>query len=219
MSESTSAAVQDEAPETEGRTIRAWARYYDLLTNVISLGRGKEIHRRVVRAAKLSPGEAVLDVGCGTGTLGMMLEEAVGASGRVDGVDASPEMIAEAKKKASKSGSESRFQVALIEAIPFEDDTFDFVTSTFMLHHLPDGVKRAGLTEIRRVLKADGRFLLVDFAGDNQSLVGHLLSIFGHSHGDDEDLVSMIEEAGFAEVRRLRSKRAEAAIMATGVKT
>ncbi len=74
------------------------------------------------------------------------------------------------------------------------------------------------MSEIRRVLKPEGRFLLVDFAGDSQSLVGHLLSILGHSHGDDGELLSMIEEAGFAEVRRLRSKRAEAAIMAEGVK-
>jgi len=220
MSESISAVEHGDAPETEGRTIRLWARYYDLFTNIISLGRGKEIHRRVVKAAKLSPGEAVLDVGCGTGTLGLMLEEAVGASGRVEGIDASPEMIVEAQKKAAKSGSGVGFRVALIEEVPFEDDTFDFVASTFMFHHLPDGVKRAGLSEIRRVLKPDGRFLLVDFSGDSNSLVGHLLSILGHSHGGgdgDEELISMIEAAGFAAVRRLRSKGAEAAIMATGV--
>ncbi len=210
---------EQHAPETEGQTIRWWARYYDLFSNVILLGRGKEIHRRVVRAAKLSPGEAVLDVGCGTGTLGLMMEEAVGVSGRVEGIDASPEMIVEARKKVEKNGSGSRFQIALVEEIPFQDDTFDVVVSTFMFHHLPDGLKRDGLAEIRRVLKPDGRFLLVDFSADNQSLVGHLLSIFGgHSHGGDGDLISMIEDAGFANVRRLKSKRPEAAIVASGPK-
>jgi ubiquinone/menaquinone biosynthesis C-methylase UbiE len=174
-----------------------------------------------VKAAKPATGEAVLDVGCGTGTLALMLGEKVGDDGRVEGVDASPEMIAEARKKAGSGGARSRFQVALVEQIPFEDDEFDLVVSSFMFHHLPKQLKRDGLTEIRRVLKPDGRFLLVDFAGDSDSLIGHLFSIFGgHSHGNDSaELLSMIEDAGFAEVRRLKSKRPEAAIMARGSTT
>lgn len=218
MSDANGLATSEQAPETEGRTIRSWARYYDLVSNIISLGRGKAIHRAVVRAAKAASGEAVLDVGCGTGTLALMLEEKVGEGGRVEGVDASPEMIAEARKKAGRGSSRSRFRVALVEQIPFANDEFDLVVSTFMFHHLPAGLKRDGLVEIRRVLKPDGRFLMVDFAGDSESLIGHVLSIFaGHSHEDDDiDPLAMIEDAGFAEVRRLKSRRPEAAILATG---
>ena len=140
-----------EAPKTAGHVLH-WARWYDLFGRVISFGRDQAIRKKLIELAAPAPGEKVLDVGCGTGALALALKSSV-ATGEVHGIDASPEMIEVAKEKAAKAGSAIDFQVALIEAIPFPDATFDLVTSSLMLHHLPDDLKRAGLDEIRRVLR------------------------------------------------------------------
>ena len=189
-----------DAPKTRGHVIH-WARYYDLFGKLISFGRDKAIRQKLMEIAAPSPGETVVDVGCGTGTLAIAIRPRVG-EGAVHGIDASPEMIEVAKEKAAKAGSSVDFQVALIEAIPFPVASFDLVTSSLMLHHLPDDLKRQGFAEIRRVLKPGGRFLAMDFAAHSHSFVGHLLSVFGHSRGESivNKLTPMLKDAGFADV-------------------
>ena len=198
-----------DVPQTAGRVLHG-ARWYDLFGRVISLGRDKAIREKLIQLAAPARGEKVLDVGCGTGTLAIALKSSVG-TGEVHGIDASPEMIEVAKEKAAKAGSDIDFQVALIEAIPFPDATFDLVTSSLMLHHLPDDLKRTGLDEIRRVLKPGGRFMAMDFAAHSHSPLGpgrplgHLFSIFGHSRGESmvDTLMPMLKDAGFSDVEVL----------------
>src|SRR6266705_3461638 len=69
---------------------------------------------------------------------------------RVDSPKEAPSM----HHRTAEAGLDIDFRVALIEAIPFVDHVFDLVTSSLMLHHLPDDLKRTGLAEIRRVLDA-----------------------------------------------------------------
>jgi demethylmenaquinone methyltransferase/2-methoxy-6-polyprenyl-1,4-benzoquinol methylase/phosphoethanolamine N-methyltransferase len=117
-------------------------------------------------------------------------------------------MIGVAREKAARAGSAVDFQVALIEALPFPDASFDLVTSSLMLHHLPDDLKAKGFLEIRRVLKPGGRFLAMDFAAHSHSTVGHLLSIFGHSHGESmvDKLAPLLEDAGFGAVEAIPTR-------------
>ena len=194
------------APQTVGRVLHR-ARWYDFSGRVISFGRDKAIREKLVELAAPAPGEKVLDVGCGTGTLALALKSSVG-TGEVHGIDASPEMIQVAQEKAAKAGSDIDFQVALIEAIPFPDASFDLVTSSLMLHHLPDDLKRTGLDEIRRVLKPGGRFIAMDFAAHSHSPLGHLLSIFGHSRGESivNVLVPMLKDAGFSDLENIHTR-------------
>src|SRR5919199_3510374 len=113
------------APQTAGRVLHG-ARWYDLFSRAISLGRDTAIRKKLIELAAPAPGDTVLDVGCGTGTLALALKSSVG-TGEVHGIDASPEMVRVAREKAAKAGSLVDFQVALIEAIPFPDATFDLV--------------------------------------------------------------------------------------------
>ncbi len=139
---------------------RKVARFYDLLiepTNVKLKGMG-------VKMAPPEPGLAVLDVGCGTGTLliaAVKAEPAIVARG----IDPAVEMVLRARRKAAAAGVEADFDVGVIEQLAFEDGTFDVVLSSLMLHHLPEPTRVAGLAEIRRVLKPGGRLVAVDFAG------------------------------------------------------
>src|SRR5215831_15970797 len=94
-----------EAPSKTGKVLHG-AVTYDVLVWLMTLGRERAFREKMLRLAHLEPGESVLDVGCGTGTLAIAAKRQVGTTGTVYGVDASPEMIARAEKKAKKAGFE-----------------------------------------------------------------------------------------------------------------
>jgi ubiquinone/menaquinone biosynthesis C-methylase UbiE len=104
----------------------------------------------MLRPAHLQPGEAVLDVGCGTGTLAIAAKRQVGPTGTVCGLDASPEMITRAEKKAWKAGADVAFKKAFAQSLPFPDAQFDVVLTSIMLHHLPGSARREVAGEFRR---------------------------------------------------------------------
>jgi SAM-dependent methyltransferase len=138
---------------------------YDLMLWVGNLATGgawQALRQTTADLAQLQPGESVLDVGCGTGTLALIAKQRVGRAGRVCGIDPSVQMIARARRKAAHRGLAIDFQPGVIERLAFPDHTFDVVLSTFMMHQVPDDVKRQGLLEIARVLRPGGRLLVVD---------------------------------------------------------
>jgi demethylmenaquinone methyltransferase/2-methoxy-6-polyprenyl-1,4-benzoquinol methylase/phosphoethanolamine N-methyltransferase len=181
-----------------------WARWYDLLGGIPFM---RAIREKLVELAAPAPGEHVLDVGCGTGTLAIALKSRVGG-GEVHGIDASAEMIAVARAKAAKAGSDVGFQVAPVEELPFPDASFDLVTSSLMLHHLPDDVKWRGLAQVRRVLRPAGRFMAVDFVAHGHGRLSHLLAIFGHARGSSTvaTLTPLLQEAGFRDVQAVPTR-------------
>jgi ubiquinone/menaquinone biosynthesis C-methylase UbiE len=188
----SSSHTHQEAPVTQGRTIR-WAKYYDGFVRFMTLGRENAVRTETIRLASIQSGAAVLDVGCGTGSLTLLAKAAAGNQGVVYGIDAAPEMIATARKKAVQQNREVQFQVGLIEALPFPDSMFDIVLSSLMFHHLPDDLKREGLTEIYRVLKPGGRLLIVDIK-QTANVAHHfsLIALFHHGLASGVDDLSPV---------------------------
>jgi ubiquinone/menaquinone biosynthesis C-methylase UbiE len=186
---------RNTAPSTKGKLIH-WALAYDIAVWMTSLGTERAFRDKLVELARLAPGESVLDVGCGTGTLAIAARRRVGSAGKVNGIDPSPEMIARARKKTLKARVEVVFETAVAESLPFPQATFDAVLSTAMLHHLPDQeARRQCIHEIRRVLRPGGRLLAVDFGGladEKRSLVARLL----HTHFDLREVASLLSEVG-----------------------
>ncbi len=144
---------------------------------------------RIADLARLQPGEVVLDVGCGTGTLALEALQRVGATGRVSGIDPSGQKIAHARHKAERAGLSLDFQVVVIEQLVFPDQTFDVVLSTFMMHHLPDDLKCQGLAEIVHVLKPGGHLLVFDMKGPA-----------GPWKSSIRDQPALMKEAGFSQI-------------------
>ena len=189
-------------PETTGITIH-WAAQYDILTSLMGLGVNRPNSRMVIELAKIKAGDKVLDVGCGTGNLTLTAKQSSGASGSVYGIDAAPEMIEVAQKKAKRMGSEVVFEVGLVEKLPYPDMTFDIVISRLVIHHLPDDLKRVAFTEILRVLKAGGHLLIADFNPPKNPILRHITSALVGVHMMETNVWSipkMLTDAGFEEV-------------------
>lgn len=203
-----------QAPETAGKTLH-WARYYDAATWLFTFGQAGAIRKKTVALAEVKPGEKALDVGCGTGSLAIAMRKKMGPAGEVHGIDAAPEMVQVAKAKAAKQGVDARFQVGLIERLPFEDGYFGLVTSTLMLHHLPGDLKRQGLAEIRRVLRPGGRLLVVDIRSDAPTVVGRILRLFGHGEhiATGQELKEALSAAGFEQLKAVHTRFREMAFL------
>ena len=189
-------------PQTTGATIH-WASQYDFHTGLLGLGTNGRNSRMVIDLAQIRPGDKVLDVGCGTGSLTLTAQSHAGPGGKVVGIDAAPEMIEVARKKASRSGLEVVFEVGLIEKLDFPDATFDVVISRLAIHHLPDDLKHRGFAEILRVLKPGGHLFIADFKSPANPILKHITSALVGSHMMQTNVWSqpaMLADAGFVEV-------------------
>jgi ubiquinone/menaquinone biosynthesis C-methylase UbiE len=104
-------------------------------------------------------------------------------NGEVQGIDPAPEAITVARRNADRAGLAAKFDLGVVEAIPFPDATFDVVLSRLMLHHLPGDLKQRGLAEMRRVLKPGGLCLIIDFEPPTSPILRHLVDNFLKSDG------------------------------------
>jgi ubiquinone/menaquinone biosynthesis C-methylase UbiE len=187
--------------QTEGTLIR-WAPYYDFTVNIITLGKARALRKMTVDQALIKADDSVLDVGCGTGEVTLPAKIRA-KDGKVYGIDPAPEMIAVARKKAARKKLEIDFRVGVIEALPFPDTSVDVVTSSLMMHHLPEELKARGLAEIYRVLKPGGRLLIADFMRPTGSFLNHIFIAFTRHQGlksGIEDLQRLLKAAGFNQI-------------------
>lgn len=192
-------AHRNQIAATQG-TIFHRAMAYDLLLRVV-WGRSERRYREaVVDLARVTAGESVLDVGCGTGTQAIALKHRVGEAGKVNGIDASPEMAARARSKAAKAGVDIDFQVMTAERLLFADAALDAVLSTTVIHCLPHDVRRRAIVEMHRVLKSKGRLLLIDFGGPAETRRSLVARMRLHRQFDLREIVPFVADAGFTEI-------------------
>jgi len=120
--------------------------FYDPLGRLLGVG---ALHDELIAQARLEPGQRVLDVGCGTGSLAVRMRRA-NPQVEVIGLDPDPKALAIARRKAERAAVEVRFEQGYGDALPFADAAFDRVTSSLMLHHLDLATRRGMLRELLR---------------------------------------------------------------------
>jgi SAM-dependent methyltransferase len=154
-----------------------------------------------VALASLRPGEVVLDLGSGAGFDAFLAADAVGESGRVIGVDMTPEMIEKARGNAIRRGTSNvEFRLGQIENLPVEDESVDVVLSNCVVNLSPDKPRVFG--EAFRALRPGGRLMISDLvtlgelpSSVRNSLAAYVGCVAGVSLKDD--YVRMLSEAGF----------------------
>jgi ubiquinone/menaquinone biosynthesis C-methylase UbiE len=180
---------------------------YDLGCCLIGLGKG--FRAEVVRHLKVTGTERILDAGCGTGELIVMLK---GLYPRVtaEGLDPDEPALRIAGRKAIGKGLDISWQVGAMEEMPFRDETFDTIVSTLALHHVDKEHRLGALKECLRILRHGGRMVLVDIAPDDSTLSGRLLfAALGlvESLNKRDQILSLMREAGFSGVREIGKYR------------
>jgi ubiquinone/menaquinone biosynthesis C-methylase UbiE len=169
---------------------------YDWSIQCITLGRGQQLRKRMADLIPLHDGDAVLDVGCGTGDLAIELVKRVGESGKIVGIDGSDEMIARACQKVQHRHLPLEFRVEQAETLSFPSHSFDVVVSSFVFHALPGSLKLSALAAIARVLKEGGHLIIIDFLNPSGQVLTHAAQ-----PADPHDLPSLLRHVGFQPVQ------------------
>lgn len=135
-------------------------RMNEVVSQIAFAGRRSRVYRQIVSLAGVRPGDCVLDVGSSSGYLARKLAEAAGPAGHVTGVDPSEAAIAHARRRG---GGGLTFTVGVAQDLDLPDSSFDVVTCTLALHHVPARKREAALREMYRVTRPGGRLLVADF--------------------------------------------------------
>jgi demethylmenaquinone methyltransferase/2-methoxy-6-polyprenyl-1,4-benzoquinol methylase len=164
--------------------------FYDRIASAYDLiadANERSTRQAGVQALELKPGEAVLELGFGTGNEVLDLAELVGPTGKVAGIDISPGMLAVAQRKIAAAAPKTPIDLRVGDArsLPFADAEFDAVYTSFTLELFPADDIPVVLTEARRVLKPGGRIGVVSMAtvrpGHHTSLLERVY-VWMHRH-------------------------------------
>ncbi len=156
--------------------------------------------RALIRQARIQPGQQVLDLGCGTATLTVMVKLAH-PDAVVTGLDGDPEVLRIGRAKAEKAGVALTLDLGMAYELPYPDASFDRVLSSLMFHHLTTQDKQRAINEVYRVLRPGGSFLVVDY-GPPRGLWARLVSPLMARVEEVSDnhkglLLTMLRHAGF----------------------
>ncbi|MHB8944776.1 MAG: class I SAM-dependent methyltransferase [Bellilinea sp.] len=167
--------------------------------------------QRLVDQADPQPKDLILDLGCGTSTLNIIIQLRQPAA-EVTGLDGDNRVLEIARQKSLRLGlSAIRWDEGLATDLPYPTNSFDKVVSSLMLHHLTLPDKRVAFQEVFRVLKPKGSFHIADFGAPHDGLMkfisGYMSRLERTADNFNGQIPLLLSEAGFAQVEETRHFR------------
>ena len=165
--------------------------------------------RPLIEQAEIKSGFRVLDIGCGTGSMAILIKRMHPAA-EVVGIDPDPSALSVSRRKAKRAGLAVEFDRGFADHMPYADASFDRVFSSFMFHHLAADEKSATLGEIRRVLKTGGSLHLLDFVREHSvhsktpahgQLIHRSSAVAERIEGR---MTALMDEAGLVDAKQLK---------------
>ncbi len=229
MTDATNVRILDQrTPEERDRPFlpgmgRTWLLpLYDIFTRLAGV---RALHERAVELAGIVPGQAVVDVGCGTGNLSFAVL-AAHPDARVTGLDPDDAALRRAARKALRRGVSLTLVQGYADRIPAEDASLDHVVSSLALHHIDDVGRVAFAHDALRALRPGGKVTVVDFGGPATNAGDSHHPTHGHGPAHalrhlprlvrarvaqgpavarnlDDGIVSLLIEAGFGDAREV----------------
>lgn len=139
------------------------ARYYDILLNLLSVGRYAHFMKGVIEKMNIQPGHAILDLGSGTGRNNCLMAHKIGPPGKIVGLDISDAMLRRALKRCSQYANIGFKKERIELSLPYQEE-FDKVFISFVLHGFEDEQKVGIIRNAYQALKPGGIFHILDYA-------------------------------------------------------
>lgn len=161
----------------------------------------------LLEEADILPGHRILDFGCGTATLAIMGKQKYPEAAFV-GLDVDEKILRIARNKIARHRLDIGIDIYDGFNLPYEDNYFDRVISSFVFHHLSTQQKKDILKQCHRILRRNGEMLILDFGTPRTRIAKGVMRLFSMFEPVDDNVNGLIPEymkdAGFAEVKNIR---------------
>lgn len=177
---------------------------YDI---IMKLMRESTFKNDLIKYVTIKKGNKVLDLGCGTATLTILLKKAY-PDAEIAGVDGDPKVLEIAKSKIEKEGLDIPLDQGMSFELPYKYNSFDIIVSSLMFHHLTHKNKIRTFKEVLRVLKEDGNLYFVDFGKPHNVLMYLISLIMMHLEETSDNMKGLLPQmflkTGFSKIEEIK---------------